>query len=378
MGDWQNAKHKNTQVCDTFGIAHNLQPCNMKLLKSISTRASNFGAKMLHDFEKSPRKDDAKPRDSSTDLSSFKDSRKSLKDKVPIPESIPEPPNADLELLSPSKKKKKKKAKRVSNVTEMVDDSIRSEVSNTERTRQSINKTPKNNKTGGAKKKKKKKKPGDNSEIRQSIMLEHSEVESDREEVEGEAWLGNFGPNQAISHTLGPQAMPNLDEKDEQDTLEEQSIQLGIPLPPNDDLDTMNDSKVSLADSYVMENPPPIGELVVGRRGDNDDDDVSDIGEPAVEKAMESATRTSTRTTLAPEDEDICFQDRGHPGTRVMTKVIRNLLEENENAKYTISMGKLLKRKLKGRKFWVLERKNEEVFWREAEKKEMNKTRLEH
>ncbi|KAL3940529.1 MAG: hypothetical protein SGBAC_004957 [Bacillariaceae sp.] len=371
----------------------------MKLLKSLSK--ANFGSKKTTEAARDVPNEDARtaktqPRDSSTDLSSptkSMDSKIKLKDRS----HIAEPQNADLKdrdivsMMSPVAKKKKKgrkSTKRRSSIsnTAMIDDSIRSENTRSERPPP---KSPKGKK--GKKKKKKKGKGGssrrsDSSTIRQSIMLtlseekeitEHTRLNSDREQDGGEAWLMNFGPNQAISASFGgPQPMPELDENDENDLPEEKSMKSGLQLglPPNED--PMNDSKVSLADSCIMEPRPPIGELVVGR-GEDDDDDVSEIGEPPA--GLEAEKRTSEQSNNAPDDRDVCFGDRGHPGTRVMTKVIRNLLDENEHAKYTTPMGKLIRRKLRGRRFLLKQRQHGgEVYWWEADRGETDRQLAEY
>ncbi|CAJ1954726.1 unnamed protein product [Cylindrotheca closterium] len=365
----------------------------MKLLKSLSTRASHFGGSKKTETANEDAIT-AKTRLSSTDLSS--PTKSLVESKSKLKEKHKELQNIDLEegddiasIMSPvGKKKKKRKSKRSSsmhNHSTIPDDSIRSERTKSER-------MPVETPRGKKKKKKKKKGKGGSSRrseastIRQSIMLtpsdhertEHSRIgDSDRHEEgesEGETWLMNFGPNQTISAAFGgPQAMPDLDENDENDLPDENKSMksnLKLALPPNED--PMNDSKVSLAslaDSFVMEPRPPIGELVVGGRGEDDDDDVSEIGEPNVAVDL----RTSVRTNDAPDDRDVCFEDRGHPGTRVMTKVIRHLLDENEHAKYTPPMGKLIRRKLRGRRFLVKQRQNGEVTWREAEKVETHR-----
>jgi len=366
----------------------------MKLLKAL--HKPSFGSKKTEVTPENSN-EDAKtakthPRDSSTDLSgapNLSSPSTEGKSKVKGKRNSAKSQNADLEdgdilspMMSPSGKKKKKvkgrKSKRRSSISNAIDDSIRSELTKSEQTSQDL-KSPKVKK--GKKKKKKKAKGGSSrrseaSTIRQSLILtpsdpsEHTSKHSGREE--GEAWLMNFGPNQIISASFdGPQGMPDLDENDENDLPEEKSMKSGLQLgiPPNED--PMNDSKVSLADSFVMEPRPPIGELVVGP--EDDDDNISEIGEPTVASDMETMRRTSSRTNDAPDDRDVCFEDRGHPGTRVMTKVIRNLLEENEHAKYTTPMGKLIRRKLRGRRFLIKQRQNGEVIWREADRVETDR-----
>jgi tetratricopeptide (TPR) repeat protein len=200
--------------------------------------------------------------------------------------------------------------------------------------------------------------------------------------VSEEPWISNIGPEQPIVANFGPNEAPYLNDQDENDSSqnlpEEKSIYDEAGGPYRNSIDMFHDSKAStngrfhdskasMSGSFVIEEKPPIGELIVESEYS---EHISEIGE-IIADAQHGAR--NGKDTFTPDDKDVCFDDRGHPGTRVMTKIIRACLDKNEGAEYSSATGKLIKKKLKGRKFLTKTRRNGETFWQEASKSEISK-----
>jgi tetratricopeptide (TPR) repeat protein len=131
-----------------------------------------------------------------------------------------------------------------------------------------------------------------------------------------------------------------------------------------DDIDDFTD----LRESQLMNDTPPIGEIVATP---TDDDDVSDIGEAVLDVAMDPEIVDGVEIIFNPLDVDICFDDRGHPGTTDLINVLKELLAEFEGTEYSPPVYKAIKKRLKGRKFLIRIRRDERTSWREATKPEV-------
>ena len=152
----------------------------------------------------------------------------------------------------------------------------------------------------------------------------------------------------------------DIDDMDDEEDVPPISMQSLL----NDPL--MND-KDELDNSAVIEELPPIGEIVATEQDDN----VSDIAEAVTDDVANSAVIDGVEIIYNPADTDICFDDRGHPGTKEWIVVIRECLQKFEGQEYSPPVYKAIKKKLKGRKFLIRTRRNERTSWREATKPEV-------
>jgi tetratricopeptide (TPR) repeat protein len=256
----------------------------------------------------------------------------------------------------PKKKKKKKDkslspSKRASRRIAAID----SPKSEKQKSEKSLHKKSK-------KDKKKKKKKRTRPSLISPSEHEHDDTSIHSEEPRIEN-IGNPGPEEVMVSNFGPMDTPDWTKGDENDMPEDKSMDSADQMM-NSNHHPFHESKISMDGSNVIEDKPPIGELVVQTE---ESDHVSEIGEPV--SSMHETANGDDRHS--PNDNDICFEDRGHPGTRAMTKVIRDLLNENEGTEYSPAICKLLKRKLKGRRFMIKLRQNEETMWKEATKVEI-------
>ncbi|KAG7359471.1 expressed tetratricopeptide repeat protein [Nitzschia inconspicua] len=131
-----------------------------------------------------------------------------------------------------------------------------------------------------------------------------------------------------------------------------------------DDIDDCTD----IRESQLIVDTPPIDEIVAAQ---TDDDDVSDIGEAVLDAAMDPEIVDGVEIIFNPLDDDVCFDDRGHPGTTDLIGVLKDLLIEFEGTEYSPPVYKAIKKRLKGRKFLIRIRRDERTSWREATKPEV-------
>jgi len=107
------------------------------------------------------------------------------------------------------------------------------------------------------------------------------------------------------------------------------------------------------------------------------DDDLSDIGDPesnivgAAPEPAEPELIDGGEIVYNPERNDVVYDDRGHPGTVRMVHVLREILvEHQDDIEYSPEVYKVIKRRLKGRKFLLRTQHNGRTAWREATKSE--------
>lgn len=134
--------------------------------------------------------------------------------------------------------------------------------------------------------------------------------------------------------------------------------QLIIDSPPYSDM----------RDSQLIIDGPPIGEIVATS---SDGEDVSEIGECIADGVVEAEIIDGIQIIYNPLDSDVCFDDRGHPGTTELIRVLRDLLSELDGIDYSPPVYKAIKKRLKGRRFLIRTRRNERTSWREASKPEV-------
>jgi tetratricopeptide (TPR) repeat protein len=131
----------------------------------------------------------------------------------------------------------------------------------------------------------------------------------------------------------------------------------------------IHDDYAEIKESALIIESPPIGEIVATQ---TDDDEVSEIGEAALdENGMDPVVVDGVEIIFNPRDHDICFDDRGHPGTTDLIHVLRDLLVDFEGTEYSPPVYKAIKKRLKGRKFLIRMRRDERTSWREATKPEV-------
>ena len=128
-----------------------------------------------------------------------------------------------------------------------------------------------------------------------------------------------------------------------------------------------HDIEDELQDSQVqIEEGPPIGEIMATQS----DDEVSAIQEVITDNVVTQETLEGEEVIFNPEEFDICFGDRHHPGTKEFIAVVRDCLEKFEGQDYAPPIYKAVKKRLKGRRFLIRIDENELTSWREATKPE--------
>ena len=165
-----------------------------------------------------------------------------------------------------------------------------------------------------------------------------------------------------------------------------------------------NDYSVGLNDSQEL---PPVG--IVQGGGENgttvDEDELSDIGDPAAEleeadaRMMAPEIIDGVEYVYNPNLNDIVYDDRGHPGTVALIYIVCDIIEDSitndpnnedddannssvgkmDHVQYSPKVYKVIKKKLRGRKFLVratiptstaTTTKHGRTSWREATKSE--------
>lgn len=266
---------------------------------------------------------------------------------------------------SPKKKKKKSKdgvVKPESSMTLMSTES------------KAKKKKPKSSSSLGGKDKKKPKKSSSSSKKSKRHLVIHKDEDKDEDEnnnminiEEGNEQLEDDDadmkqPQQQLQDQIskGESISSNADAKPPQkaDSAAAASLEDDI----NDDMDMMEDSQ-------IFEAGPPIGEILAMHTAE-DDDDVSDIGD-AIQDDPVVEIIDGVEVIYNPDDTDICFDDRHHPGTKDWIIVIRECLEKFVGQEYSPPVYKAIKKKLKGRRFLVRTRRTERTSWREATKPEV-------
>lgn len=123
----------------------------------------------------------------------------------------------------------------------------------------------------------------------------------------------------------------------------------------------------NLEDSCIFDEVPPIGEIVAAP----DDDNVSEIGEGMTDIAGGGEDEDADGVIYNPKITDICFDDRGHSGTKDYIEFVRDALAQFPDTEYSPPVYKVIKKKLKGRRFLIRTRRSERTSWREATKPEI-------
>jgi tetratricopeptide (TPR) repeat protein len=134
-----------------------------------------------------------------------------------------------------------------------------------------------------------------------------------------------------------------------------------------DDIDDEDD--LDMEGRQMYDNGPPIGEILACG---SEEDNVSDIGEDIVTDGPPSTEIIDgVQIYYNPRDNDVCFDDRHHPGTMDWISTIRECLDRFEGQDYSPPVYRAIKKQLKGRKFLVRARSNVRTSWREATKPEI-------
>lgn len=119
--------------------------------------------------------------------------------------------------------------------------------------------------------------------------------------------------------------------------------------------------------------------------GDNDDDDANhhssiilpELGTPRNNNIQASENIPSEYHNIQqPVSKDVCFGYEGHPGTRAFRTVVKEVASDRgENEEYKPEIYKLIKKKLKGRRYFKNAANNDDVtcYWTEAPNLEIRK-----
>ncbi len=142
----------------------------------------------------------------------------------------------------------------------------------------------------------------------------------------------------------------------------------GSAAAPSLEDDIIEDDEDMMENSQIFDTGPPIGEIVADA---SEEDNVSDIGDAVPDGDPIAEVIDGVEIIYNPDDTDICFDDRHHPGTKDWIIVIRDCLNKFEGHDYSPPVYKAIKKKLKGRRFLLRTRRNERTSWREATKPEI-------
>jgi hypothetical protein len=105
-------------------------------------------------------------------------------------------------------------------------------------------------------------------------------------------------------------------------------------------------------------------------------DSSADAGKPEDDKSVPVTITTDDKGDAdleeVPEDEDVCFDADEHPGTVAFIKAVHTSIEQFADEDYSPEVYRVIKRQLKGRRFFVCDDDTtNSVVWREAEKSEI-------
>jgi hypothetical protein len=82
-----------------------------------------------------------------------------------------------------------------------------------------------------------------------------------------------------------------------------------------------------------------------------------------------TATKMDSKEDTQPVSKDVCFGYEGHPGTIAFRTVVEEVATDLGEEEYRPEIYKIIKKKLKGRRFF----KNDDIIWAEATKLEARK-----
>jgi tetratricopeptide (TPR) repeat protein len=128
----------------------------------------------------------------------------------------------------------------------------------------------------------------------------------------------------------------------------------------------VGDDHMENSNSQLDYAPPPIGEIVATMPSDA----VSELPEHMDGGGIEDAL-DEDEIVYNPEDFDVCFDNRHHPGTKEWIQIVRDSLAQFATTDYSPPVYKAIKKKLKGRRFLIRISRNSKTSWREATKPEV-------
>merc|ERR1711907_454436 len=85
--------------------------------------------------------------------------------------------------------------------------------------------------------------------------------------------------------------------------------------------------------------------------------------------AIESAEGEIPPDYTEPLSKDVCFGYEGHPGTRAFRRAVKSVAADRGEEEYKPEIYKIIKKKLKGRRFF----KSDDIIWAEASNLEARK-----
>jgi hypothetical protein len=84
-----------------------------------------------------------------------------------------------------------------------------------------------------------------------------------------------------------------------------------------------------------------------------------------------SESSSSDDDDMIPDEEDVCFEAEGHPGTEAFDEAIQNSLENFGPVAYSPKVYRRIKKQLPGRRFFICDDENNPSTWREVDKSEL-------
>jgi len=145
---------------------------------------------------------------------------------------------------------------------------------------------------------------------------------------------------------------------------------------PRNNRASMASEANTLRNSAVIDaNRPPFSQIIATGDHGVEEDDMSDIGDPesnmVVPEGIEPEEPISGEIIMNPDRNDVLYEVKAHPGTVRMLHVLREILvEHQDDIEYSPEVYKVIKRRLKGRKFLLRTMANGQPAWREANKSE--------
>ncbi len=145
---------------------------------------------------------------------------------------------------------------------------------------------------------------------------------------------------------------------------------------PRNNRASMASEANTLRNSAVIDsNRPPFSQIIATGDHGEEEDDMSDIGDPesniVVPEGIEPNEPVSGVIVMNPDRNDVLYEVKAHPGTVRMLHVLREILvEHQDDIEYSPEVYKVIKRRLKGRKFLLRTMANGQTAWREATKSE--------
>ncbi len=150
-------------------------------------------------------------------------------------------------------------------------------------------------------------------------------------------------------------------------------IKLDGTAPRNTRASMQSEANTLRNSAIIDNNRPPFSQIIATDVNvDLSEDDMSDIGDPEANIVVPEADEAiSGEIFSTPDRNDVLYEVKNHPGTTRLIHVLREMLmEHQDDIEYSPEVYKVIKRRLKGRKFLLQTMHNNQKAWREATKSE--------